>query len=79
MSAQAQRKGPTGQLRAEQSLKATTVLQPLEPLPIERLNLSTEGLNPADWLEFLPTANLNIQARLEPQAEMASAVGTLHI
>lgn len=58
--------------RAATTLRVSTQLKPFAALPIERIVLAGEGINPADWTPDAPAGLLAVDSRLTVSGEIAA-------
>lgn len=64
---------------AVQSVVASAVVKPFSKALLEAANIQAEGFNPADWTSSLPSAALDIDLSLEPNANLTVANGKIRL
>ena len=62
-----------------QSVSAQAVVMPFEPAIVQQVTAQLENFNPAQWFAQAPQAQLNLQARLQPNADFSRSVGDLQL
>ena len=68
-----------GRDEVTQSAKAQSVITLFKPSPLETVDLVANGFDPSQWVDGAPRASLNIQAKVQPNADFSQSVGDVSV
>lgn len=65
------------QRKVTQSVQATAVVSPFAKLKVRQLQAQTQKFNPHEWLDDAPSASLDMQLNVQPNADFSRVDGDL--
>ena len=68
-----------GRDEVTQSAKAQAVVTMFKPSLVETVDLLANGFDPSQWIDGAPRASLNIQAKVQPNADFSQSVGDVSV